>query len=178
MNLHSIDAGEAPTAGSSSLTGDIGRFLAVDVLQFLKLAGATGRLEFERHGERVRMEFAHGRPLWACGCGRTVRLGEVRVRRHGMAPATLALALADQASQPGERLGRLLAARGVTPDAVAEAVAEVFRRLVCMLSLWPDGRFEFTPGAESGSDDAGLEFELERLILEGLHQADLAHDIA
>ncbi len=166
---------------ATSLTGDIGRFVAVDVLQFLKLAGASGRLCFERHGERVEVAFAHGRPLWARGSGRTVRLGDVLVRRHGLPRATLALALADQAATAEgreERLGRLLVARGAAPVAVAEAVAEVFRRLVCMLSLWPDGRFEFTPGDAIGDDDAGLEFELERLILEGLHQADLAHGTA
>ena len=54
----------------------------------------------------------------------------------------------------------------------------MFRRLVCLLSLWPDGRFRFVPGAAPDTDDAELDLELDRLLLEGLHQADLSQATA
>src|SRR2546421_440149 len=76
------------TASGPSLSGLLGRFVATDVLQFLKLAGATGRCEFERAGERVSIGFAHGRPQWARTTGRSVRLGELLVHR-GWAAASV-----------------------------------------------------------------------------------------
>ena len=166
-------AGEAP-----ALEGELGRFFASDVLQFLKLAGASGRLEFEREGERVAIAFAYGRPLWGSTTGRSVRLGDVMVHRHGLSPEDLGAALDEQRRRPGEPLGRLLREQGAAEEQVVSAVAEVFRRIVCLLALWPDGRFRFMPGPADEPDDAALDFELDRLILEGLHQADLAHGIA
>ena len=164
-------------ASGPSLSGLLGRFVATDVLQFLKLAGATGRCEFERAGERVSIGFAHGRPQWARTTGRSVRLGELLVHRGWAAASDVGVALAEQRRHPERPLGVLLAERGVSEDHLAEALAEVFRRIVCLLSLWPDGRFRFVPG-DVDADDAALDLELERLILEGLHQADLAFDPA
>ena len=46
-------------------------------------------------------------------------------------------------------------------------------RRVCLLSLWPDGRFRFEPGEVEPGDDVELDLELDRLLLEGLIQADL-----
>jgi hypothetical protein len=165
-------------AESTALEGDLGRFVAGDVLQFLRLAGASGRLTFERHGERVEMAFAHGHPLWASTSGRGVRVGDVLVHRGWASEAELDEALQAQQARPERLIGELLRERGVPGDCVAESVAEVFRRLVCLLSLWPDGRFRFVPGDGALADDAELELELDRLLLEGLHQADLTQGTA
>ena len=182
MSLLGTEAPAAPATGdllapgSTALEGDLARFVVADVLQFLRFAGASGRLECERGGDRVEIMFAHGRPLWASASGRAVRVGDVLVHRGWAAAAELEQALGDQQRQPGRRLGELMRERGVPGDCVSAAVSEVFCRLVCLLSLWPDGRFRFVAGDENASNDADdgeLELELDRLLLEGLHQADL-----
>ena len=171
------------SAGTPALEGDLSRFLATDVLQFLKLAGATGRLEFERAGERIEIGFDHGRPTDGRCSGRSVRLGDVLVHRGVVSESTLASALADQRAGSGVRLGALLrASHGVRDEDVASAVGDVFRRLVCALALWPEGRFRFRPdantraeaGAEADAEaDVLLDVELDRLLIEGLHYTDL-----
>jgi len=166
--------GAAGAPAPSVLEGDLARFVAADVLQFLRLAGASGRLEVDRLGEQVTVAFARGRPLWASTSGRSVRLGDAMLHRGWASSAELSAALKDQRERPAERLGSLLRERGVPQEYVAAGVGEVFRRLICLLSLWPDGDFRFVPGLPEAGCDAALEAELDRLLLEGLHQADLA----
>ncbi len=171
--------GVADAAGTIALEGDLAQFVAGDVMQFLRLAGATGRLEYERGGERVEVAFVRGRPSWASTSGRGVRVGDVLVHRFGTARAALEEALSDQRRRPGRRVGALLRERGIPRECVAAAVSEVFRRIVCLLSMWPDGRFRFVSGeVPAADDDAELDLELDRLLLEGLHQADLTQGIA
>jgi hypothetical protein len=158
-----------------ALEGDLRHFFATEVLQFLQLAGATGRLEIERRGERAEIAFAGGRPVSARTTGRSVRLGDVLVHRAGLPREALESALDAQRRQPGELLGTVLVRAGeASAEEVSAAVAEVFRRLVCCLALWPDGRFRFVPVPAGGEADVPLDAELDRLLLEGLHQADLA----
>ena len=162
----------------AALEGDLSRFVATDVLQFLRLAGATGMLECERGGECVAVGFAGGRPLWASSSGRTVRVGDVLVHRGWVNAAELDGALEDQRADRQRRVGELLRERGVAGEHVSAAVSEVFRRLVCLLSLWPDGRFRFIPGEAASGEDSDLDLELDRVLLEGLQQADLSQAIA
>jgi hypothetical protein len=175
---NSTPSGTREARQAPALEGDLARFVAGDVLQFLRLAGASGRLECERGDERVEMAFAHGRPLWASTTGRAVRVGDVLLHRGWAAPAALDEALNDQRRRPGRRIGEHLRERGVPLECIAASVGEVFRRLVCLLSLWPDGRFRFVPGEATPVDDVELELELDRLLLEGLHQADLTQGTA
>lgn len=167
-------ASPARDAAGSALEGDLRHFFATDVLQFLQLAGATGRLEVERRGERAEITFTTGRPTSARTSGRSVRLGDLLVHRGVVPRAAVDRALAAQQSHPEELLGSMLVRDGDAPaEEVADAVAEVFRRLVCCLALWPDGRFRFIPGPPRGDGDVPLELELDRILIEGLHQADL-----
>jgi Domain of unknown function (DUF4388) len=155
-----------------ALRGDLARFSGLDVLQFLKLAGATGVAEFERNGELLRVTFASGRPLAATTTGRSVRIGEALIERGAASLDQVCDALAEQREGAGRSLGELLRARGVAEEQVCAAAAEVFRRLLVVLALWPDGRFRFAPGPAADGDDAALDLELDRVILEGLHTAD------
>jgi hypothetical protein len=172
--LVSSALGQGGAAVGPALPGDLARFVATDVIQFLRFAGATGRLEFDRHGERVTLAFAGGRPEWATTSGRAVRLGDVLVHRGAIRRDTLEAAIADDA-EPGP-VGAIARRRGASAEQVDAAVCEVFRRIVCLLALWPDGTFRFVPGAAGVVDDAGLDLELDRVLLESLNQADLALD--
>jgi len=83
------------------------------------------------------------------------------------------MALSQQADQPGERVGSILVASGaITPEQLQTAVREVLRRIVYGVLLWRDGRFRFHPGEKVTSEDIQLDLDLDRLILEGLRQAD------
>src|SRR5262249_6211163 len=108
----------SPPPGAA-LEGDLARFGVADVLQFLRLAGATGRLECRRGDDRVQVAFAHGRPVWASNSGLAVRVGDVLVHRGWAATAALEAAIAAQVVEPARRVGALLRERGVAEAHVA-----------------------------------------------------------
>ncbi len=161
---------------AAALEGDLRHFYTTEVLQFLQLAGATGRLEFERANERVELFLSHGRPVFARASGPAVRTGDVLLHRRRVSREALERALAAQSARPGQRLGSLLVEGGAaTRDDVAQAVGEVLRRIVYGLLLWTDGRFRFEPGPARASDDLEPDLDVDRLILEGLRRADETH---
>jgi hypothetical protein len=170
-------AGRPPstTPSGPALQGDLRHFFATEVLQLLQLAGATGCLTVERRGERISIAFDAGRPVSAQSTGRSVRIGDVLVHRGRISRDSVELAELARQPEFGERLGTILVRAGqASHDDVAAAVAEVFRRVVCRLALWPDGAFRFVPGNEGVvPDDVPLDMELDRILLEGLHRADL-----
>jgi len=158
-----------------ALRGDLSHFFLSEVLQLLQLAQATGRLELERSGERAEIFVERGRPVSARTSGAAVRSGEVLLHQGAVSAATLEAALERQRSGSGERLGALLVASGaVPPDQVRSAVREVLRRILYGLLLWRDGGFRFFPGETMADQDIKLDADLDRLILEGLRQADEA----
>jgi len=155
------------------LSGDLRHFFPAEVLQLLQLAQATGRLELERAGERADVFVERGRPVFARTTGGAVRAGAILVHRGLVSEETLEQVLADQRTRQGQRLGALLVERGlVTPEQVQRAVIEVLRRIVYGVLLWRDGTFRFLPGEPVSEEDVKLELDLDRLILEGLRQAD------
>jgi hypothetical protein len=157
----------------AALEGDLRHFFTTEVLQFLGLTQATGRLEFERPGERAEMFLDRGRPVYACTSGGSVRVGEVLVHRGAISAEALEQALEAQRRYPAERLGSLLVAAGsASRDQVVHAVEEALQRIIYGLMLWSEGRFSFFPGERIAEDDIRPELVLDQLILEGLQHAD------
>lgn len=164
---------EADAPGA--LQGELVHFFPSEVLQLLQLAQATGRLELERPGEQAELYVERGRPVFARTSGAAVRTGQILVHRGVVSSEALERALAEQRVRPGPRIGALLVAAGAaTPEQVRSAVNEALRRVVYGLLLWREGSFRFRPGEQSGSEDVKLDLDLDRLILEGLRQADEA----
>ena len=164
---------EGDTPGA--LQGDLAHFFPSEVLQLLQLAQATGRLELMRSGEVAELFVERGRPVLARTSGSSVRTGQVLVHRGAVTAEAVERALAEQQVNPGPRIGALLVAAGATtPEQVRSAVNETLRRVVYGLLLWREGTFRFRPGEQSGSEDVKLDLDLDRLILEGLRQADEA----
>ncbi|HUK64440.1 MAG TPA: DUF4388 domain-containing protein [Dongiaceae bacterium] len=162
----------APPPGRVTLAGDLAGFFPAEVLQLLQLAQATGWLELERRGERTTLAIEGGRPVFARTDATSVRLGELLLHHGAISRENLELALTMQSDDPGERLGAMLIASGLVDRAQVEtAVREVVKRIVYGVLLWREGTFRFLPGPV-GSEDVKLELELDRLILEGLRQAD------
>lgn len=157
-----------------ALEGDLSQFYVTEVLQFLQLTGATGVAVFERGDERAELSFDRGRPVAGRTNARAVKLGDILLHRRMVEPWALAQALAEQRARPGVRLGTMLLEHGsATEEQIAEAMGEVFRRLVCGLSLWPGGTFRFVPAAIESNEGVAFDTDLDRLLLEGLHRADL-----
>ena len=166
-------AAPARTALRETLSGDLAHFFPAEVLQLLQLAQATGRLELERSGENAEVFVERGRPVFARTSGGSVRAGEILVHRGHVRREALERALDEQRAHPGRRLGVMLVGAGdATPEQVQQAVHEVLRRIVYGLLLWRDGRFRFVPGDPPTGEDVRLDLDLDRLILEGLRQAD------
>jgi hypothetical protein len=159
-------------SAADTLSGDLRHFFPAEVLQLLSLAQASGRLELERAGERAEIFVERGQPVLARTNGQTVKVGELLVHRGAVSAETLEGVLRRPA-EPGERLGARLVAAGVaTPDQVQSAVRETLRRVLYGLLLWREGTFRFVPGEQAGGEDIRLDLDLDRLILEGLRQAD------
>jgi uncharacterized protein DUF4388 len=157
---------------SDILRGDLRHFFLSEVLQLLSLAQATGRLELERAGERAEVFVERGRPVFARTSGGSVRVGELLVHRGTVAAETVERVLGTPAPA-GERIGaRLIAAGVVTPPEVEQAVRDTLRRVLYGLLLWREGSFRWNPGAQAQGEDIRLDVDLDRLILEGLRQAD------
>ena len=156
-----------------ALEGDLRHFFTAEVLQFLGLARATGRLELERPGERAELFLDRGRPVFARTTGGSVRVGEVLVHRGAISAESLERALEAQRGRPAERLGTLLVAEGAASrDQVVRAVEEALQRILYGVMMWSEGRFRFVPGERVAEDDIRPELELEQLILEGLRRVD------
>ena len=158
-----------------ALQGDLAHFFPSEVLQLLQLAQATGKLELVRSGERAELFVERGRPVFARTSGGAVKSGQILVHRGAVTSEMLERALAEQRERPGQRLGTLLVALGsTTSEQIRGAVCESLRRIVYGLLLWREGWFRFLPGEQVGAEDVKLDLDLDRLILEGLRQADEA----
>jgi len=158
---------------SDILQGDLRHFFLSEILQLLALAQSTGRLEMERPGERADVFVERGQPVFARTSGVSVRVGDLLVHRGSLAAETLASVLSRPLAHEGERIGTRLVAAGVaTPADVQHAVREALRRILYGLLLWRDGSFRFVPGEQARGEDIRLDVDLDRLILEGLRQAD------
>ncbi len=158
-----------------ALQGDLAHFFPSEVLQLLQLAQATGRLDLVRAGEQAELFVERGRPVFARTSGGAVKAGQILVHRGAVSSEALERALAEQRARPGQRLGTLLVASGsATPEQVRGAVCEALRRIVYGLLLWREGSFRFLPGEQVGGEEVKLDLDLDRLILEGLRQADEA----
>lgn len=158
-----------------ALRGDLAHFFPSEILQLLQLAQATGRLELDRAGERAELFVERGRPVYARTSGPAVSVGEILGHRGVVAREALERARAEHAAHPERSFESFLLAWGtVAPEEVQSAVNEAQRRVIYGLLLWREGTFRFLPGERLASDHDRLDVDVDRLILEGLRQADEA----
>lgn len=158
--------------GGVALEGDLARFGAGDVLQWMGWTQATGRVEFRRAGETIGLLLEGGRLVQARTNGRSVRTGDVLIHRGQVTPEGLAVALAAQRAHGGRLGERLIAAGTAHPEAVRRAVEECLARVVYRLLLWKEGTFRFDPEARVEHGTLPVELALEPLVLDGLRIAD------
>ncbi len=163
---------------AGALHGDLAQFFPSEVLQLLQLAQATGRLELVRAGEQAELYVERGRPVFARTSGAAVSCGEILVHRGVISAATLERAAHAPGAPAGEGIGAALVAAGAASrEEVQAAVNESLRRVLFGLLLWREGSFRFLAGERAPAGDGRLDLDLDRLILEGLRQADEARAV-
>ena len=79
-------------SGPGALAGDLAIFYPAEVLQLLRLARATGRLDLERGDERVEVFIEEGRPMFARSSGPSVRTGDILIHRGEVSREALDMA--------------------------------------------------------------------------------------
>jgi len=152
-----------------AFNGTLEHFMPVQVLRFLQMARATGRLEIVNGEERADLYMLEGRSAFALTNTVHLRLGDVLVNGGDIRPEAIELMVAVQQDQPGERIGNMLVENGVIgPERMRAAVLEVQRSIVCSVLLWRTGHFTFHHGERPGDADITLDLDLDRLIVEAL----------
>lgn len=144
----------SPAGGRApALEGDLAVFPTTDLFQFFALLGLSGTLELAREGppepERVRLRLRGGRLVAAETTGPRPYLGELLVRRYGVALEAVVDGLERQSrarrgGRPGARLGQMLMERRqVTAEALRRALDDAVSRVAGPVLLWEAGSFAF-----------------------------------
>ncbi len=156
------------------LSGQIGPFSVVDVLQFLSLAKVTGKLLIETRGDRARVYFHEGALVYARREGPTERLGERLIRLGLITPSQLEGAKIRAEINPGrKRIGQILIEAGsLEPAALQRVVREQILETVYELLAIRRGEFRFFAGSLPAGEDILLDVSLDMLLLEGLRKLD------
>jgi len=142
----------------------------------LCLAGATGRIVFERSGERLEVDLDHGRIVRAGSSRGSVRLGEALVHGGAMGEADLEHALSERPARSRALLGEWIVDRHLAERSdVVNALGDVVRRVLLGLVLWRGGRFRFEPHDNPPAVSLLPELDVERTLLDALRLADELH---
>jgi len=159
----------------NALSGALVHFLPVQILRLLQMSGATGRLEIVHGDERADIFITESGSAIARTTGVHLRVGDILVEGGDIRPEAMELTVALQQDRPGDHIGQMLVENGVVePQRLRAAVLEVQRRIVCRVLLWREGTFAFHPGERATHEDIALTLDLDRLIIEALHLANVA----
>jgi hypothetical protein len=180
-----------PAPAPPALEGDLAVFPTTDLFQFFALLGLSGTLELARDGaadaERVRLRLRAGRLVEAETTGPRPYLGELLVRRYGVALEAVVDGLQRQSAArrtggAGPRLGQmLLERRQLTADVLRRALDDAVSRVAGPVLLWEAGSFAFwadpspmvseamsgyeTPARAAAADACEPAVSLEELVL-------------
>ena len=156
------------------LSGRIGPFSVVDVLQFLSLSRVTGKLVLDTRREKARIYFHDGALVYARREGPTERLGD-RLVRLGLVTASQ-IAGADirvEINPDKRRIGQILVEAGSLDQARLQQVVrdQILETVYHILGLGA-GEFRFFADVLPDGEDILLDVSLDLLLLEGLKKMD------
>ena len=156
------------------LSGLIGPFSVVDVLQLLSLSKQTGKLVIDSRREKARVYFHQGDLVYARRDGPRERLGERLVRLGLLTPSQVAGAnLKAEIRAEHVRIGQILVEAGsLTQEQLRRVVREQILEAVYEILGIAFGEFRFFDGVLPEGEDILLDVSLDLLLLEGLKRID------
>ncbi len=156
------------------LSGQIGPFSVVDVLQLLSMAKQTGKLVIDSRREKARVYFHRGELVYARPDGPRERLGERLVRLGLVTPSQIAGAnLKAEIRAERMRIGQILVEAGtITQEQLRQVVRDQILEAVYDILGIATGEFRFFDGVLPEGEDILLDVSLELLLLEGLKRID------
>ena len=155
------------------LSGRLGPFSVVDVLQFLSLAKVTGKLVLDARREKARVYFHAGDLVYARREGAGERLGERLVRLGIVTTAQIAGANLRAELSPQKRIGQILVEAGSLDKAsLQEVVRDQIKETVYSILAFEEGEFRFFRDVLPDGEDILLDVGLDMLLLEGLKKID------
>lgn len=144
-----------------------------DVLQLLSMGQKTGCLAITDRANFGYVYFDAGRITYASIVNRRDRLGDLLVKNGLLSPSDLAGAVEAQGSQPDERLGEILVARGaIRREQLEQYIRVQIEEAVYYLFTWTQGSFYFEVGQEPDPGAMRVSINPENLLLEGARRID------
>ncbi len=161
------------------LSGLIGPFSVVDVLQLLSMSEQTGKLVLDTRREKARVYFHQGELVYARREGPRERLGE-RLVRLGLVTSSQIAGANQRAeiSPEHKRIGQILVEAGsISQDQLRQVVRDQILEAVYGILGFSTGEFRFFGDVLPEGEDILLDVSLDLLLLEGLKRIDeLQHD--
>jgi hypothetical protein len=130
---------------ASHLSGRIESFDVVDLIQWLEVRRASGRLTLTRGTDRKTIDWKNGDIVFVSGGKPGDRLGQALLRSRALPVSSLYSSLARNLAS-GVKLTRVLLEEDWIPrDSLAELVGALAEKLLKEVLAWRKGRFEFDP---------------------------------
>jgi len=130
---------------ASHLSGRIESFDVVDLVQWLEVRRASGRLTLTRGTDRKTIDWKNGDIVYVSGGKPGDRLGHALLKSRALPVSSLYASLAKNLAS-GAKLTRVLLDQDWIPrDSLAELVGALAEKLLKEVFSWRDGRFDFDP---------------------------------
>ncbi|HET9795346.1 MAG TPA: DUF4388 domain-containing protein, partial [Thermoanaerobaculia bacterium] len=130
---------------ASHLSGRIESFDVVDLIQWLEVRRASGRLTLIRGADRKTIDWKNGDIVFVSGGKPGDRLGQALLRSRAVPVSSLYSSLARNLAS-GVKLTRVLLEEDWIPrDSLAELVGALAEKLLKEVLAWKHGRFDFDP---------------------------------
>ena len=127
------------------LSGRIESFDVIDLIQWLEVRRASGRLTLTRGADRKTIDWKDGDIVFVSGGKPADRLGHALLRSRALPVSSLYASLAKNFAS-GVKLTRVLLSEDWIPrDSLAELVGALAEKLLKEVFAWRRGRFEFDP---------------------------------
>jgi hypothetical protein len=152
-----------------ALKGNLKDFSLTQILNLVNLARKTGMLGLERPGTpAARLFFREGKLMDASLDGQPAELTTLLLRIGKISTEQQKSILSQVSVRTEKETGLLLINSGyVTQADIVQAVRSHLLDTIYLLFTWPDGTFQFEPGAFPSDDRISVPIYLEGVIMEG-----------
>ena len=160
-----------PFVVPGGLRGQLTDLPLPDILQHLRLSGATGVLSLVSGGARKALYLKSGRVVFASSNLPNDRLGEILIREGKITVDEYEASI--RAITKGKRQGKVLVEMGaLSPKDLWEGVQTQVREIVFSIFLWEEGQFHFEESSLPDKERITVDLDVLSLVLEGVRRID------